>query len=218
MTCLECGAESAEETGVCARCGAPIGLQEPMDEAPALGLPSTWVAQAGPSHSRRRVLVAVGVVVGVLAALAALVAVIVAKSSSGASQLTWDQLQPGDCLASSNMGLGKSTPWPDTVTRVACTQRHEAEVFFAGNVWPQSTAYPGDTAVDDQARARCGTAFAAYDGVDDSVSAFTFDDIVPDSSAWASGQRSVACVAFAPSSAGPSGGAPVDYSIKGSKR
>jgi hypothetical protein len=154
----------------------------------------------------------------VLVALAALVAVIVAKSSSGANQLSWDQLRPGDCLAGSNMGLGKSTPWPDEVARVACTQPHEAEAFFTGVNWPQSMAYPGGKAVDDQARARCGPAFAAYDGVDDSVSAFTFDDIVPDSSAWASGGRSVACVAYKPSSSGPSGGTPVDYSIKGSKK
>ena len=26
MTCLECGAENAEATGVCARCGAPVSL------------------------------------------------------------------------------------------------------------------------------------------------------------------------------------------------
>jgi GH25 family lysozyme M1 (1,4-beta-N-acetylmuramidase) len=61
-------------------------------------------------------------------------------------------------------------------------------------------------------------AFAAYDGIDASQSAFTYADIIPDSSDWASGDRSLECVAFEPSSSGPSGGAPVDYSIKGSKK
>jgi hypothetical protein len=71
MTCLECGAESAEATEVCARCGAPIGLQQPVTAAPAVGLPSTWVAQTGPRYPRRRVLVGVGVGVVVLAVLTA---------------------------------------------------------------------------------------------------------------------------------------------------
>lgn len=220
MTCLECGAESAEATGVCARCGAPIGLQAPMDEAPALGLPSTWVAQAGPRYSQRRAaLVAAGVGVGVLAALAALIAVIVARhSSSSGNQLTWDQLRPGDCLAGSNMGLGKSTPWPDEVTRVACTQPHEAEVFFAGDNWPQSKAYPGDSAVSSQAADRCDAVFAAYDGIESGQSVFWIATIVPGSANWDSGDRSLECVAYKPSSSGPSGGTPVDYSIKGSKK
>jgi hypothetical protein len=111
------------------------------------------------------------------------------------------------------MGLGSNNPWPDSVTRVACTQPHEAEVFFAGNVWSQSQAYPGEKAMDDQAHARCVAAFAAYDGMDYSLSAFTFDVVFDHD--WASGDRSLECVAYEPSPSGPSGGAPVDYSIKG---
>jgi hypothetical protein len=126
-------------------------------------------------------------------------------------------MRPGDCLAGSNMGLGNSTPWPDHVTRVACTQPHEAEVFFTGDNWPQSLAYPGTKAIDDQARAHCGTAFTAYDGTSFTASAFSFDSIFDDdSSDWASGDRSLECVAYEPSSSGPSGGTPVTYSIKGS--
>ena len=219
MTCLECGAESAEAADVCARCGAPVGLQQPVDAAPALGLPSTWVPQAGPGHSQRRVLVAVGVGVGVLVALAALIAVIVTRiTSTSDNQLTWDQLRPGDCLAGSNMGLGNSKPWPDEVTRVACPQPHEAEVFFAGDNWPQSKAYPGDSAVSSQAAERCNAVFTAYDGIESGRSAFWITTIVPDSSDWGSGDRSLECAAYKPSSSGPSGGTPVDYSIKGSKK
>jgi hypothetical protein len=221
MTCLECGAESAEATDVCARCGAPVGLQQPVAATPALGLPATWIAQAGPRYPRRRTaLIAASVGAGVLIALAALIAVIVARhSSTSANQLTWDQMQPGDCLTGSNMGLGNSTPWPDYVTRAACTQPHEAEVFFAGDNWPQSLAYPGKKTIDDQAHARCATAFTGYDGIAYTASAFTFDSIFDDdASDWASGDRSLDCVAYEPSSSGPSGGAPVDYSIKGSNK
>jgi hypothetical protein len=218
MTCLECGTESAEATEACARCGAPVGLQQPVAAAPVIGLPSTWITQTAPRYPWRRVLVGVGVMVVVLAALTAFIG---ARTSSArsANQLTWDQLRPGDCLTGSNMGLGNSTPWPAQVTRVACTQPHEAEVFFAGDNWPQSLAYPGKKAIDDQAQARCDAAFAAYDGKDFTDSSFAFDSIFDDdSSDWASGERSLECVAYEPSSSGPSGGTPVDYSIKGAKK
>lgn len=140
------------------------------------------------------------------------------QSTPSTNQRTADQLRPGDCLAGSNMDLSSSTPWPEYVTRVPCTKRHEAEVFFAGNIWPQSLALPGKGAIGSQSDARCGEAFAAYDGIDASQSAFSYADIVPDSSDWASGDRSLECVAFEPSSSGPSGGAPVNYSIKGSNK
>jgi hypothetical protein len=140
------------------------------------------------------------------------------QSTPSTNQLTADQLRPGDCLAGSNMDLGSSTPWPEYVTRVPCTKRHEAEVFFAGNIWPQSLAFPGKGAIDSQSDARSAEAFAAYDGIDASQSAFTYSEIVPDSSSWASGYRSLVGVAYESSSSGPSGGAPVNYSIKGSKK
>ena len=78
---------------------------------------------------------------------------------------------------------------------------------------------PGRDAIDSQLEARCDAAFAAYDGVDASQSAFTFTEIADDdSSDWASGARSLVCLAYEPSLSGPSGGAPVNYSIKGSNK
>jgi hypothetical protein len=134
-----------------------------------------------------------------------------------ASQLTWDQLQPGDCLAGSNLGLGSETSWPVSVTQVACTQPHEAEVFYAGSIYPHTPAYPGEKTVDSQAVARCTASFTTYDGASESYSAFSFTYIVDDASAdWSSGGNHVACVAYEPSSSGgPSGATPVNYSIKG---
>jgi hypothetical protein len=148
-----------------------------------------------------------------------------AAPTPAATQLTWYQLEPGDCLAGSDMGLGNAKPWPDLVTRVSCTQRHEAEVFFAGNLWPQSQAYPGKDAIDNQTWTRCNTTFTAYDGIDASFesndppsSAFTFAQIADDDSAdWASGERRLVCVAYRPDFNVSSGVTPVDYSIKGTK-
>jgi hypothetical protein len=141
------------------------------------------------------------------------------SSTSSTTQPTAQQLRTGECLAGSNMDLGHSIPWPDYVTVVACTKRHEAEVVFAGNVWPQSLAYPGNAAIGSKADTRCAAAFVAYDRIDESQSAFSYDEILPmDPSDWASGDRSLACVAYEPSPSGPSGGTPVDYSIKSSHK
>jgi hypothetical protein len=234
--CSECGAEPAETAQVCARCGAPIGLHQPVAAAPAVGGPGSAIAPLaagapdGPRgrrsrrYSRRKGLVVAGVGVVMLAAPITVIEVTNSstpstnQSTQSTNQLSADQLRPGDCLAGSNMDLPSSTPWPDYVTRVPCTKRHEAEVFFAGDIWPQSQAFPGKGAIDSQSYARCDEAFAAYDGIDVSQSAFTDTAIVPDSSDWASGDRSLECVAYEPSSSGPSGGAPVNYSIKGSKK
>jgi hypothetical protein len=181
-------------------------------------------AGSRPGNSRRGPLIAVGlggaVLMAVIVAAGIMAASQPAAPSSATSQLAWGQLAPGDCLAGSNMALGVGTPWPDLVTPVACTQPHEAEVFYAGSIYPNPPAYPGETAVDNQAVARCTASFAAYDGTDYQASAFSYADVLDDASAaWSSGGNYVACVAYEPSSAGgPSGATPVNYSIKGSKK
>jgi Septum formation len=189
---------------------APLGEDTPDG-------PPGW--RTKPGHSPRRgALIMAG---GGVALLAALIAVIAVRSSftPSATQLAFSQLQPGDCLAGSNMGLDTGTPWPESVTRVACTKPHEAEVFFAGSIWPQSLAYPGQKVIDNQSNARCEAAFASYDGTDYQTSMFTMLYIVNDDSTdWASGDRSLECIAYKPSSSGPSGGTPLDYSIKGSDK
>jgi DivIVA domain-containing protein len=236
VRCLECAAESAGTAQVCARCGAPVA-QEPSwpPDAAAGGsagsflLPHELVGQRAGAASRRNVLLMAGVVTA-LAVSALIVGLMSLRSSarsqastsapstSAPPQLTVDQLQPGDCLRGSDMGLGMDSTWPDLVTAVPCTQQHIAEVFFAGNAWPQSlTAYPGDDVVNNTADDRCDAAFAAYDGATPDESAFTYDSITPDSSTWPDGDRSLVCVAYEPTSQYPDGAA-VNYSIKGSGR
>jgi hypothetical protein len=110
---------------------------------------------------------------------------------------------------------------PDYFNVVPCTKQHIAEVFFAGNAWPPAAAwpseqaYPGDNKVDSQAVARCNTAFRAYDGIDKSQSAFSYDYDPPYEDSWANGDRELLCIAYESTQQYP-GGAPVNYSIKGS--
>jgi len=121
-------------------------------------------------------------------------------------QLTIYQLQTGDCLQDSDLANFNQLNGP--FTAVLCTQPHAAEVFFAGNSWPRSLAYPGDQVVYDDGYARCLTAFSAYDGVDNSLSEFAVMSSTPDGSTWPGGDRRLVCFATAPVS--------VEYSIRGS--
>ena len=227
VRCLECGAEPAEIAQVCARCGAPAGLEQSAAGAQAAGEPGNSAAplpadaldgppsqQTRHGNSRRKALAMAGVAAALVITLITVIAV---TNSSGPApnQLAFDQLRPGDCLVGSNMGLGTSSPWPDYVTRVPCTKPHIAEIFFAGDIWPQSMPFPGQGTVNKESYARCDAAFAAYDGVSTQQSLFTFDDIVPFSDAWAAGSRSVACVAYEWISPGK---VSVDFSLKGSDR
>ena len=125
---------------------------------------------------------------------------------------TVDQLRAGDCLTGSNLGLSTDSTWPDWVAAVPCTDQHLAEVFFAGNAWPQSAAYPGDKAISDQGPARCATEFKRYAGIDWLDSKFFMIWIPPTGGDdWASGDRSLVCVSYQP-------GVPMNYSIKRSNR
>jgi hypothetical protein len=156
----------------------------------------------------------------ICAGLACLVAFVVAarftseSATPSRTQLTVDQLQPGDCLTGSNMDLGTSSPWPDEVTSVPCTRPHLAEVIFAGDAWPQSAAYPGDDTIGSQAADRCDTALAGYTGGNQRyIQDFVTESIVPDRTGWTGGDRSLVCVAYE-FAAGQPVGASVSYSIR----
>lgn len=202
---------------VSARCGAPVARQTSAAADVAGGHHTSMWPSDTPDEpvSQRTGYSRFDALVMIAAGLAVLAAVIVhlAVTSQLAGQLTEDQLQPGDCLRGSNLGLGSGGTWPDYVTAVPCTQQHLAEVFFAGNAWPQSlTAYPGDNVISDQGSARCNTAFSAYDRTDNSESAFTIYYVVPyGANDWASGDRRLVCMAYQP-------GITANYSIKGSNR
>jgi uncharacterized membrane protein YhaH (DUF805 family) len=218
--CLECGADNAGAAQACARCGAPLAQQPPVaagaagDPPGSIPLPHEPAGRPARPGARRNALVIAG------AGLAALVAVIVvlalansptspvrsaASKSPAASgspapsarQLSYDQLRPGDCVRVTN--ISTISAWPSFFTVVPCAQSHTGEVFFTGDIWPQSMSYPGDNATNKQAEARCGRAFTAYDGISSDQSAFNYAWDLPDSTSWLSGDRSVQCIAYEPS-------------------
>ena len=144
---------------------------------------------------------------------AAVVATLIGTVPSLTGHVSWWQLRPGVCLTGSNLDLGGGGTWPLWLKAVPCTDQHLAEVFFAGNAWPQSMAYPGDYVVGDQSYARCRSAFRAYDGIGNPISEFSILSVSPDD--WASGDRKLVCAAYESTPQNPEG-TPVDYSIYGS--
>lgn len=233
LRCLECGAENAETAQVCARCGAPLAHQPPAaadaagESRGSIPLPEELAGRRTKPGARRNALVTLG---GGLAALVAVIVVLALANSptssvrptasnsptaSGspspsASQMTYDQLQPGDCLQVPN--INTISNFPDVFTVVPCSKSHTGEVFFSGDIWPQSLAYPEDKKVNNQAAARCDRAFTAYDGIPPGQSAHNYIYLPPDSTSWASGDRTVQCIAY------ESSGAPLYSSIKGSNQ
>jgi hypothetical protein len=147
-----------------------------------------------------------------LAFVVAVAATVIAAAPSLTGHVNYWQLQAGDCLTGSNLGLGTGSTWPSFVATAPCAGRHLGEVFFSGNAWPQSMPYPGDNTVYNQDWARCLSAFDGYDGADNSDSIFSIDTVDPTPrSDWDSGDRQLVCIAYEP-------GVPVDYSIRGSNR
>ena len=226
--CRECGAETAGAAQVCARSGASVRHEPPVVDAAAGGpgapiaLPHELVGQRTGRSPRRNALIMVGAGITALAAVIAVIAIANSSVSShssvssapsptaSTSRLAYDQLRPGDCLQVPN--INTISTWPNFFTVVPCAQRHTGEVFFAGDIWPQSMAYPGDNATSKQADARCGRAFTPYDGISPDRSAFTYAYDLPDSTSWPSGDRSMQCIAYDPN------GASMDHSLKGSNQ
>ena len=232
-TCLECGAHNDGAAQVCARCGAPLAHQPPVTAGAAgesrdsIPLPHELAGRRSRPGARRNALVIAGAGLTALVAVIAVLALATSPTSpvrpaaskspaaSGSpapptNQLTYEQVQPGDCVQVPH--ITTISNYPDVFTVVPCSQSHTREVFFSGDIWPQSSAYPGDNNVNNAAIARCDRAFTAYDGISQDQSAYTYLYYYPDSGSWAVGDRLVQCVAYDPS------GAPIFSSIKGSNQ
>ena len=85
----------------------------------------------------------------------------------------------------------------------------------ARSSWPEP--YPGNDTITQKADAQCDRVFAAYVGITDPDSIYTWDNIFPTATDWSLGDRELVCLAYRPAS-NPSGGAPITGSIKGSAR
>ena len=200
---------------------APIlwSADEP-DEEQVAGPVSIPVASPRPVSTRvraaagrgaRRPAVWVGAACAVIVALGA---VRLAATSDGpaASQIGTFQLfqayyRAGECLTGDiNIITGNGDPSQEMVSQVPCGQPHLYEVLYANfGYWPRHAAFPGTSAVDDQGKAECAARFAAYVGVPlGQPSKYGYTDIVPDNGgSWASGVRTLACIAFSMQMTGP---------------
>ncbi len=141
------------------------------------------------------------------------------SSPATTSMLTIAQLQSGDCLTGTNLGLDGNQPWPALAEAVPCDQSHLAEVFFADDhFWAAGESYPGEEAVENQVQTGCDKEFAGYVGISSSESEYHYAALAPFSDhAWQAGSRSLDCVAYYPTGADP-GGAPMTGSIRGTRR
>src|SRR5215467_233727 len=241
MRCGECGQDTGGAAQACVLCGAPVAEQSSAAPASAGGPDSTigqQIPQGAPApqqakSARRRALIGIGGGIAVLVAVIA--AAVMTRSSSGVPrsssgvprsssavqgsssgvQVMYQSLQAGNCLTGLDVSLSMTTgsQWPEYVTAVPCTQPHIAEVFFADNIWPQSRkAYPGKTAIDNRAAARCAKAFHGYDGIASTASEFDTTFVAPDAATWRPGDRFMVCVAYMQAAGAPSGTSPVNYS------
>jgi hypothetical protein len=114
----------------------------------------------------------------------------------GVQQLTVDQLRTGDCIQRPP-DINTASAWPDLVTAVPCTERHIAEVIYAGNYWPAAMTFPGHAKIDRQAGEKCLKTFHAYDGISYADSEYTGYDFAPlVRSDWDQGDRQLTCVVF----------------------
>ena len=87
---------------------------------------------------------------------------------------------------------------PDSILVVPCAGKHDAEVFFIGDVWKREQAYPGEKAVVDQFTTHCEEAFKAYVGLSIGSSVLSFAGTVPSRVTWPTGDRPVGCIAYDP--------------------
>jgi len=96
-----------------------------------------------------------------------------------------------------------------TIKTVACTKTHDSEVFL--NQVVTSDTYPTNDEWSSFAQQYCIPAFAAYDGIDFNDSTLDINYLVPDSTGWSQGDKTLTCYAT-----DPNGG--LTSSIKGSNK
>ena len=111
----------------------------------------------------------------------------------------------GDCLNDAAV-----TGEISKVPIVDCSQPHDSEAYFSGNL--ADGAFPGDTVIKQGAEALCGPAFTDFVGAPyQEGTGYDYSYYTPTQDSWNAGDREVMCVAFDPS------GAQVTGTLKGSE-
>lgn len=187
---------------------APGAFQAPGTPPP--GGPGGYPGYAGyqpsvPSVGRRirRGVLAVRLVIGGVVLVVAVVVLIVThlngasrSSSSGqitkSGNLTVSDLQVGDCFDNPSDAMSNGV---DTVKAIPCSQAHDSQIFAKFSL--PAGAFPGDSAVQDQASKGCDdhTVSLNKSKVTDSMEVRF---LVPEVDGWDQGDRGVSCLILNP--------------------
>lgn len=120
------------------------------------------------------------------------------------------ELEACECIDVPGIRQGPLPPLK-AIESVSCDSSHDAEVYFAGNIWPPNAAYPGDNAVISGAGSQCDHEFVRYIGQSTSHTALKYTYWYPSRTSWARiDDRNVECVVYNPLK-------PVDRSLRGSR-
>ena len=92
-------------------------------------------------------------------------------------------LRPGQCVNSGANALA--------VTVLSCARPHDAEVFASFSL--PATAWPGDSAVQQDARNACASRLGSYLNPQFATADVTQEYVYPNQAAWQAGERTVVC-------------------------
>jgi hypothetical protein len=105
-------------------------------------------------------------------------------------------------------GIHAAADTPNATWRsVRCDAPHDDEIV--GTTTRTDAAFPGESALFDTSQPDCANAFASYVGIDFDRSRLDMVIVVPSQITWAKGDRTVACVVFAP------GGGQLQATVRG---
>jgi hypothetical protein len=101
------------------------------------------------------------------------------------------ELKVGDCFDSPAV----ATEIKD-VQHHPCTEAHNAEVVFVGNMTGADDAYPGDPLVESWVRTNCVPAWSTYTGKNfETDTALDIGFYLPTTDGWKHGDRGITCYA-----------------------
>jgi hypothetical protein len=155
------------------------------------------LVQTKRTGQRGRGMAIAGVVISSLYLVAIVVIVVIGVATSASrnasgqiddpGSISLTSLKAGDCIEQLPSGVTTS------VDAVPCSKPHHAEVFAVFNL--TASTYPGEEAVDTSSNTGCDSRLKTYSAsaaADDAITVYYF---APTRQSWATGDRSVICIA-----------------------
>ncbi len=216
--CARCGTRNDAGTIACSSCGLLRGSLAPPDsitattqppdgtgEGSAPVRPPTATAEMGSDNGSsslwRRLplgwILSIGIVaiIGVGGVLFS-----AGRSDSGdidrAGDLAATDLRAGDCF--DLKGIDADTDEIDDVRAIPCSETHQYEVFFVGDVPGDAFPTDPDTTFEDYVVEQCLPAWEAFVGLSYSESTLEIFYFFPTSASWSGGDHSIQCAIYDP--------------------